>query len=409
MYKYRTQEKAVSESLSAFRVVSLTGARQVGKTTLVKRICASTGMPYVSLEDPIARAAATRDAEGWLAANPPPLAIDEIQHVPDLFSALKRRVDADSRPGQYLITGSALWLSMRTIGETLAGRVALLELWPFRAAEWEERTPFDFRQWTESGRLPAHDPTAHRSADTLDTLVLRSGFPEPAAMSSSVQRRIWFDSYVKTYLQRDVLDMIRIEHVAEYARLIRLAASRSAQLLNVSSIARDLGLPQPTVRRYLEWLRTTYQCFEVAPYATNRGKRLVRTPKLHWTDTAMAAALLGMDRWQALSDAQMSGALLESWVVGEIRKWVALNQDVGLFHWRSHGGGEVDLLLEFGGGVVAIEIKQGHRVDARDLRGLHECREALGARFLRGIVLYGGQETQPLDDRLAAVPLAVLL
>lgn len=200
-----------------FRVVSVTGPRQAGKTTLVKKIAADRGLAYASLEDASLRAAVGTDAEAWLDALGPRAAIDEVQHVPDLFRAIKRKVDASNEPGQYLITGSALWLSMPHIGETLAGRVVLLNLWPFSYAERESRAPFDLnllcgRQWNQQAvqrhaESPATSGTPHQ---WLEDAILRGGYPEPYALKRPSMQKLWFDSYVSTYLQRDVLDITRI-------------------------------------------------------------------------------------------------------------------------------------------------------------------------------------------------------
>lgn len=414
MNKYRTLSDQLNKALGSFRVVSVTGARQVGKTTLAREVCARRGMAYVSLEDAVARSAARADADAWLAGFTGPLAIDEIQHAPDLFRAIKRRVDADLTPGQYLITGSALWLSMSAIGETLAGRAAILELWPFSVAEQCEQKPFDFGLLTgDRWDVPAFSDGAASPLDTaqeqIRAAVLRGGFPEPAAMRDPTMRSLWFESYLSTYLQRDVLDLVRIEHGDLFLRLIRLLAARTGQLLNISSLARDVGLPVPTARRYAEWLVSTYQRFEVQPYAANISKRLVKTPKSYWTDTGMLAALSGRRNWRDVESAGADGAMLETWVAGELRKWSSYTERRPIMFWRSHGGAEADFVLEREGRVTAIEVKAGRRVDARDLKGLVECRAALGARFHRGIVLYGGAEWQPLGDRLYAVPLSVLL
>jgi predicted AAA+ superfamily ATPase len=409
MYKSREIETRVRDSLRAFRVVSLTGARQVGKTTLVQRLCRDDGRRFVSLEDPVERSAAQADPDGWLEANPAPLAIDEIQHVPALFPAMKRRVDHDKRPGRYLITGSALWLSMSTIGESLAGRTAILELWPFRPSEWRGV------QWSWNQVLgPDEGPIrsvreGHSVGKAVWERILRGGYPEPAGFSSAAVRRTWHESYLRTYLQRDVLDMIRVERLAEFTRLIRLLAAQTGAIANQSALARDLGLPQPTVRRYIAWLRTTYQCHELPPYSANLGKRLVKTPKLYWSDTGMAAALAGLQDREAVEAAQKSGALLETWVVNDLRAWSSQSGDAALLFWRAHDGGEVDVLVETRGAVVGVEIKAGHRIDGRDLKGLRECRAALGSRFRRGIVLYGGAEPHALEDRLFALPISTLL
>lgn len=403
----------IADALDSFRVVSVTGARQVGKTTLVHMSCEKRGMTYVSLEDASARAAARADADAWLSGFQGPVAIDEVQHAPDLFRAIKKRVDASNQPGQFLLTGSALWLSMKTIGESLAGRVALLELWPFSAAEAAERESPDIdallaedldinklaRSITKAGRPPD---------DWLEEAILRGGYPEPSGFAKPQSRALWFESYLNTYLQRDVLDLVRIEHADLFLRLIRLLATRTSQLLNLSSLARELALPQPTVARYADWLTITYQRFETRPYSTNVGKRWVKTPKSYWTDTGMAAGLLGWRTWQDVKNAGADGALLETWVATELRKWSSAAGRTPIYFWRTHGGNEADFIVERDGHVIAMEVKAGQRIDARDLKGLAECREALGKRFRRGIVFYGGGEVQPLGDRCIAVPLSFL-
>jgi predicted AAA+ superfamily ATPase len=413
MFKYRMLEPVVADALDAFRVVSVTGARQVGKTTLVRRICERRGMSFVSLEDAATRAAAQSDADAWLAGFPGPVAIDEVQHAPDLFRAIKKRVDAHQRPGQILITGSALWLSMRTIGESLAGRVALLELGPFSLAESLERSapawnPLLSGEFDLDAVKQALRDAGSAKPDWLAQAVLRGGYPEPSSFAKPEARSLWFDSYLSTYLQRDVLDLVRIEHANLFLRLVRLLAGRTGQMLNLSSLARDLGLPVPTVRRYADWLTLTYQRFDIQPYSVNVGKRLTKTPKSYWGDTGMAAGLLGWRTWRDVQQAGADGALLETWVASELGKWASVHSRRPFYFWRSHGGREADFLFERDSRVVAIEIKGGHRVDARDLRGLAECREALGARFRHGIVLYGGTEILPLGNRLFAVPLALL-
>ena len=411
MNKSRTLSALLAETLDTFRVVSVTGARQSGKTTLVRGLCSTRGMAYVSLEDAVARAAAAADSDGWLAGFSGPVAIDEIQHVPGLFRAIKQRVDGNRDAGQYLITGSAMWLSMKAVGETLAGRAGLLELWPFSIAEREARTPFDFGLLTGSNldaERFAESATEPIDAAWMDRVVLPGGYPEPSGFTSHRQRKLWFESYLSTYLQRDVLDLVRIEHADLYVRMLRLMLGRTGQLLNLNAVAGDIGLPQPTARRYAQWLVTTYQRFDIQPYSTNLGKRLVKTPKSYWSDPGMVAALMGWRSWRDVESAGAAGTLLETWVACELKKWSAYTSQTPIHFWRSHGGGEVDFILEAAGKVTAIEIKAGHSVDIRDLRGMHECRDALGKRFRRGIVLYGGANVVPMRKDIIAVPLSLL-
>ncbi len=410
MYRFRSIEDRVNESLAAFRVVSLTGARQVGKTTLARQLCAKTNRHYVSFDDPITRAAAEADPMGWLFANPAPLAIDEVQLVPTIFPALKHLVDQDNAPGRYLITGSALWLNMKTIGESLAGRCAILELFPFRASEWNG-TPWDWGLCFGSAKtLRNLQPISSAPAEKpLWEAVLTGGYPEPAKFTAAGTRQVWHESYLRTYLQRDVRDVANIERMAEFTRLIRLLAIQTGSLANQSALARDLGLPQPTVRRYMEWLQVTYQAYALPAYSVNLGKRMIKTPKVYWGDSGSAASLAGLTSRRAVEQAQKSGPLLETWVVNDLNAWCKQKGNATLSFWHTHGGREVDALIEWQGEVVAIEVKAGHRIDKRDLRGLHECREALGSRFKRGIVLYSGNTVQGLDANTVALPVSLLL
>ena len=210
---------------------------------------------------------------------------------------------------------------MGRISESLAGRVALLELWPFSRAERMERTPFDFglfmeEDWPQEALRERLKKTGPPDTNWLADTILRGGYPEPAGYHDPAQRALWFESYLGTYLQRDVLDLVRIEHADLYVRMIRLLAARSGQMLNLSAVARALGLPQPTARRYADWLTTTYQRFELLPYNANVGKRLVRAPKHYWSDTGMVAALLGWRSWRDVTVGGLAGALIETWVAG---------------------------------------------------------------------------------------------
>ncbi len=413
MLKPRHIWDKLGRAFDSFRVVSLTGARQVGKTTLLRQFCQTRGIPFVSMDDPMVRMAASADPDRWLQGFSGPVAIDEAQLVPPLFAAIKRLVDRDARPGRVFLTGSAFWLHMKTIGESLAGRVALLNLWPLSAAEHLVRRPFDPGVWFDVN-WPA-GPEHAKSGGTDDPglvtdLILRGGYPEPAAFESAEQRQLWSTSYLATYLERDVRDLAHLEHLDRFTRMVRLLASRTGQVLNITAIGRELGLPFPTARRYVDWLTTTYQRFDVPAWSPRLGKRLARAPKHYWSDTGLAAALAGWRTWADVEAAAMDGAFVETWVAGELRKW--MDNDGGgarLLHWRSHGGGEVDFLIERGGAVVAVEVKWTRRIDARDLRAMHECRTSFGRAFARGIVLYRGSEILTLGERLHAVPLTALL
>jgi predicted AAA+ superfamily ATPase len=389
--------------------VSLTGPRQVGKTTLLEAFCTG-GRKYISFEDPVIASAAREDPDLWLEANPPPIGLDEVQRVPEIFPAIKRVVDREKKPGLFFLTGSALWLSMKRVRESLAGRVALLELWPFRRAEWEGRPSLEIRRlFTEPIEGIVKDREVPSGLGWISEAIFQGGYPVPAGMSEGPARKLWFESYVRTYLERDVSDLARIENLAGYRRILLTLLGRTGQLLNVSGLSRDVGVSQPTTLRYTEWLRTTYQCFLVEPYFSNIEKSLVKTPKLFWTDTGMVTALLGLQDWQQAQDHGLDGRLLETWVAGEFQKDRASRVGGAFRFFRVHNGPEVDFVLDLGGGKVgALEVKAAMKIEQRDLAGLGLLRSRLKGRFRRGIVLYPGKEIAPLGNDLFAVPLGVL-
>lgn len=224
-------------------------------------------------------------------------------------------------------------------------------------------------------------------------------------MRSAASRRRWFDSYRQTYLERDLRDLANIQYLTEFGRLLVLAALRTGQTVNLAAFSREIGLPQMTVKRYLDLLVLTYQVFLVPPYHTNVGLRLVKTPKLFFTDTGLACHLSGARDWATLEQQGRLGALVETWVASELTKWIACQEDnYRLYFWRTHTGQEVDFLLARGEEMVALEVKAATRVERGDLAGIEACERALGKRIRFSVVLYRGDQTIGLGPRRLAVP-----
>lgn len=403
----------LKESLKHFPVVLLTGARQVGKSTLAQTIPTSRWKArYLTLDDRTVLDAALTDPDGFIQNAQIPVIIDEIQRAPDLLRAIKLVVDKNRRPGMFLLTGSSNILTMAKVSETLAGRVAVHELYPFSWAEWNNQPPpttvddlFSHVSARALVRAWSKKRARRRGRGEIQPLILRGGFPTPALMNNESARRTWFESYRQTYVERDMRDIAGIEHLPDFGRLMSTLALRTGQILNLSALSRDVALPFSTLRRYFHILERTYQVFLVHPYSANIRKRLVKTPKVFQVDAGMACHLSAAPSWQTLISQNRVGPLVETWAAGELRKILPFSRTrTTLWYWRTRLGREVDFILERGEDVMGIEIKWGAGFGRSDLAGLQECRAALGKRFRFGLLLHGGEECVAIDDKLLAVP-----
>ena len=411
----RHLQPIVVDSLRHFPVVLLVGARQVGKSTLVQEIAHSEWSgQYLTLDDRTILDAALTNPDGFLQALERPVILDEVQRAPDLLRAVKLIVDRHRQPGMFLLTGSANVLTLAKVSETLAGRVAVHELYPFSWAELAGQRQADFidRLFTATraqdvlARRPPRSP-AERSVE-IQQLILTGGFPPPALMEADSARRTWFDSYRQTYLERDLRDLANIHNLPEFNRLLTMLALRTAQLLNLSEFSRDIGLPVTTLRRYFHLLEQTYQLFLLPPYSANLGKRLIKTPKVYAADTGLACYFSAGDSWQTLVQQNRVSLLVETWVANELRRLLSVaSWRTHLSYWRTSTGQEVDFLLERGGEVAGIEVKWGAGFKAQDLAGLTSCRTLLGKRWRFGIFLHNGTEAVAVDEQTLAVPFSV--
>ena len=398
----RTAETLVERALATMPVVVLMGARQTGKSTLARMPPRADRRSYVTLDDYDVLGQA-RTSPSDLVRRAPLLTLDEVQREPDVLLAVKAAVDEDRprRPGRFLLTGSANLLLMAGVSETLAGRATYVPLWPFTRREqlglgtagiWSELLATKPEHWLD---LVGSQVAPH---EDWSALALRGGYPTPALeLEDRAGRELWYDGYVRTYLERDLQMLASIDNLVDFRRLMRAACLRLGGLLNQTDLARDVGLPRQTASRYLSLLETSYQLIRLEPYSVNRTKRLTKTPKLYWSDTGLAAHLAGVS--------ELPGSYLENLVLGDLLAWRDASEPrAEILFWRTHSGEEVDFLIEVGGCLLPVEVKAASRVTPRDARHLQTFRAEYGEAVLGGLVLYGGEEVFWLAEGILAVP-----
>jgi len=407
----RLLQPRIEEALDHFRAVVLHGARQCGKSTLARLVAAERGGTYASLDNDAVRQAALDDPRGFLLNQAHPLVVDEIQLGGDrVVRALKQLVDADPAPGRFLLTGSTNFLTVPTISETLAGRVQLLRLWPLSQAEIAGTSPEGVGTWfrdTEAPSTPTRPaaPTMLSRRDYLE-LACRGGYPEVLALPPHL-RRDWFDSYARTVVERDVLALGDLRRRDLLPTVLEWIAANTAREVNVQAAAGRIGLDRATLNSYLAWMETVFLVHRLPGWSRNPSARAVRRPKLHMTDTGLAAGLLGLEA-DALNapTAPATGPLLETFVVNEIARGLAVSAErLRLHHYRDHRGQEVDLVIERpDGAVVAAEIKATGSPSAVQLRHVAHLRDRLDetapGAFRAGVLLHTGEEELTVGDRL---------
>lgn len=371
----RTLQPHLLELAGRHPVITLTGPRQSGKTTLCRM--AFPDHSYVSLENPAQREYAVGDPVGFLAGYPDGAIFDEVQRAPELPSFLQGMVDEDPRPGRFILTGSRNLALLDTVSQSLAGRTAVLELLPLGLDE--------LRRFPEP-------PTG------LFETIWTGGYPR--IHEHRLPAGEWLASYTTTYLERDARDLLKIGDLLLFQTFLRLAAGRTGQLLNLSSLAADCGISQSTARAWLSVLEASYLAFRLPPFHTNLGKRLIKTPKLYFYDVGLVCNLLGITEPRQLDTHPLRGALFESWAITEIAKYHHhRGRRPRLYFYRDRSQLEVDLLIEQGADLVAVEMKSAQTASSSFFTPFDRLADRLGSggaplRLADRIVLYGGDETQ---------------
>jgi uncharacterized protein len=395
----RLVTRSLDARLRVMPAVVMTGARQTGKSTLAQ-VLAPGKRRFFSLDDLDVVDLARRDPEA-LVGGAQPVTLDEVQREPDVLRAVKRAIDRRRRPGQFLLTGSANLLLMKQVSESLAGRASYLTLWPMTRREqkglgrcglWDELLDARDEDWRDLLAAQPNEPEDWRA------LARRGGFPTPAVhLKTPQERAIWFDGYVRTYLERDLQDLASIAALPDFRRLMRAAALRLGQLVNQTELARDVAQPQPTVHRYLNLLETSYLLVRLPTYAVNRTKRLIKSPRLYWGDTGLALYLA--------EDAEPGGAHLENLVLHDLLAWRdARLERAEVLYWRTAIGEEVDFVIETGGRLLPIEVKATGRPRLGDAAHLRTFRIEYGKKARAGLLLHTGTALEWLAPDVLAAP-----
>lgn len=398
-YILRSIEPVLNKAVSEFPAVALVGPRQSGKTTLLKHLY-ETRYPVVSLEPPDVRLAALTDPRGFLNLYPPPVIFDEIQYAPELLPYIKEQIDLHrDRTGRYILTGSQNLLLMQQVTESLAGRVAVLKLLPLSRWEINGQAQRSLPWEKKIASLPG------LSSAELWEQILRGFYPE---IVNNPERdfRLWQASYMQTYLERDVRNLRNIGDLTQFQTFVRALAARSAQILNMSDLARDVGISVNTAKDWISLLEASFQVFILRPYYANIGKRLVKSPKIYFMDTGLLCYLVGLRDVEHAASGPMGGAIFENLVVSELLKiYMQRGEEPAMYFWRTAAGSEVDLVIDTQSGLIPIEIKQTETLRPEMAKGIVSFRQDFAKKAAPGYVIFSGNTILPLAENVFSLPL----
>ncbi|KAF0156494.1 MAG: ATPase AAA [Syntrophaceae bacterium] len=365
----RTAEKTIRHLLRGFPIVTLTGPRQSGKTTLARAIFKNK--PYASLEELDLRQAASDDPRSFLARFPQGAVLDEVQRCPGILSYLQTRVDADKHMGVYILTGSQQFGLMSGITQSLAGRTAFVEL-----------LPFDAQELKAAGKLPAD----------IDVMLLTGGYPP--IYDRALEPASWYSAYVTAYVERDVRQMLKIHELDTFQRFVKLCAGRTGQLLNLSSLATECGITHNTAKAWISVLEASYLIYLLRPHSVNFNKRLVKMPKLYFYDAGLVAWLWGIRTTEQMITHPLRGSVFETFIISELVKSKLNKGEKPAFSfWRDSNGNEIDLIIEQGINLIPVEIKSGRTLTHESFAGLEKWCALAGKKAVMPGLIYGGAES----------------
>lgn len=401
----RTAKSILNEALAISPAVLLSGARQVGKSTL----CLNQDREYRVFDDLSEREAALNDGMGYIASLPKPITLDEIQKVPEVLEGIKINIDKERINGTFLLTGSANVLDMKKAKDTLAGRIIEIVMWPLSQKELKGKYEENIIDSLFSKGVDGMT-VSDISYDAILKAMLEGGYPEIQKIESARGRALWFNSYISTYVERDIRDVGELRDISAFIKFFNIIAPRSCSLLNKSDLANDAALSEPTINNYLSMLEMIYQISLLRAYSSNVSKRFIKSPKLFMTDSGIFTHLLGITSTEGIHESNHKGDIFETFVYGELLKHLSYSMtQPSIYHYRTNDKKEIDFILEKGNTTIAIEVKASRTVKRDDFKHITDFQSKSKQNVL-GIVLYAGEHVLPFGDENAkryAVPLSV--
>lgn len=398
----------LAKALKRSPVVLLNGARQVGKSTLVKEFQKEKEYTYLTFDDETVYIAAKNDPTGFINSLQKPIIIDEVQRVPEIFLPIKIDVDNNRVAGRYLLTGSANPLLIPHLGDSLAGRMEIVDLMPLSQGE----IAGTIEGWinTAFSAKPFIQPQETISKRILYQKIITGGYPSSVLASNDEDRDAWMKSYINLLLQRDIKDLAQIEKITELPNLLKILAHRASNLLNVAEISRECKMVAQTVHRYIALLQTIFIITLQQSWHTNLSLRYIKSPKVYIVDSGLLSYLLGINLERSFTEQVAMGKVLENFILNELKKqatWSKTGPDA--YHFRTTSGTEVDILLENRQGeIVGIEVKSAEKISPDDFKGLKLLAQNMDQKFIRGVVFYCGSQVVPFGDKLWALPITCL-
>ncbi len=397
----RTLEKSLIDALNVFPIVLLSGARQVGKSTLALHLYKN----YLTFDDIEMRLYAKENPKDFLESLELPICLDEIQKVPSILEYIKIEVDKHQINGAFLLTGSANVLDHKEVKDTLAGRLIELKLFPLSLKEKSGKPQENIIEkiLNKDFKLIRKDYSSE-----IVSHILEGGYPKVLNLND-FQRNLWYKSYISTYIERDARDLANIRDIESFIRFVNILASRSATLLNVSSLSREVGIKDATTQNYISIMNKIFQITLVKPYYTNIGKQFVKSPKLFFNDTGVLTTLLQIDSKEALLKTPYSGQIYETFVFSELIKHISyLQESAQIYHYRTNDKKEIDFIIEARNKILAIEVKQSKSVKKEDFKHIIDFQSRFKGDIL-GIVFYNGEIVRKFNENLIAIPFGYFL